>query len=153
MAGTITSTAFAIRADGFARDAELRERDATSARDASHRNADEANQARAAAQAETYSAVLSEVRALRAGHQPGWREKALGDLARLGVAVGAAFGLDTMRTLFLGLCVAITALPVSVRTLMDMNLLRTDVGQRISQQPHGHGPLDRHLGERVGVLH
>src|SRR5262249_44831964 len=36
-------------------------------------------------QAETYHAVLSEVRALRAGHQPGWREKALGDLARLAV--------------------------------------------------------------------
>lgn len=49
----------------------------------------------------------------------------------LGVAVGAVFGLDTMRTLFLGLCIAITALPVSVRTLMDLGLLRTDVGQRI----------------------
>ena len=29
---------------------------------------------RAAAQAETYRAVLSEAKALRAGHQPGWRE-------------------------------------------------------------------------------
>ena len=37
----------------------------------------------AAAQAETYRAVLSEVKALRAGHQLGWREEALEDLSRL----------------------------------------------------------------------
>lgn len=49
----------------------------------------------------------------------------------LGVIVGTAFGLDLMRTLFLGLCISITALPVSVRTLLDLGLLRTDVGQRI----------------------
>jgi eukaryotic-like serine/threonine-protein kinase len=40
---------------------------------------------RAAAQAETYRAVLSEARALRAAHQPGWRDEALADLARLAV--------------------------------------------------------------------
>ncbi|QEH34977.1 Serine/threonine-protein kinase pkn5 [Aquisphaera giovannonii] len=45
----------------------------------------EADQARAAAQAETYRAMLSEVKALRAGHQPGWRGDALGNLARLTV--------------------------------------------------------------------
>jgi serine/threonine protein kinase len=39
--------------------------------------------ARAAAQAETYRAMLSEVRALRAGHPLGWRADALGNLARL----------------------------------------------------------------------
>jgi WD40 repeat protein/tRNA A-37 threonylcarbamoyl transferase component Bud32 len=39
----------------------------------------------AAAQAETYRAILSEAKALRAGHQPGWRQEALGDLARLAV--------------------------------------------------------------------
>ena len=33
--------------------------------------------ARAAAQAETYHAVLSETKALRVGHPPGWREQAL----------------------------------------------------------------------------
>jgi Kef-type K+ transport system membrane component KefB len=49
----------------------------------------------------------------------------------LGLAVGWLFRLDTMRTVFLGLCIAITALPVSVRTLIDLNLLKTDVGQRI----------------------
>jgi WD40 repeat protein/tetratricopeptide (TPR) repeat protein len=45
----------------------------------------QAEQARAAAQAETYRAMLSEVQALRAGHQPGWREEALANLARLAV--------------------------------------------------------------------
>jgi serine/threonine protein kinase/WD40 repeat protein len=44
---------------------------------------EEADQARAAAQSETYRAMLSEVKALRAGHQPGWRDEALADLARL----------------------------------------------------------------------
>jgi WD40 repeat protein/predicted Ser/Thr protein kinase len=42
-----------------------------------------AEAAGAAAQAETYRAVLSEVKALRAGHQLGWREEALEDLSRL----------------------------------------------------------------------
>ena len=42
-----------------------------------------AEAAGAAAQAETYRAVLSEVKALRAGHQLGWREEALADLSRL----------------------------------------------------------------------
>ena len=40
-------------------------------------------ESRAAAEAETYRAVLGEARALRAGHQPGWRDEALRDLARL----------------------------------------------------------------------
>ena len=38
---------------------------------------------RVAAQAETYRAMLSEARALRAGHPLGWRDNALGNLARL----------------------------------------------------------------------
>ena len=38
-----------------------------------------AETARAAAQAETYRAMLSEVKALRAGHQPGWRDEALAE--------------------------------------------------------------------------
>ena len=45
----------------------------------------EADQARTAAQAETYRALLSEVKALRAGRQPGWRDEALANLARLAV--------------------------------------------------------------------
>ncbi|MDE2510976.1 MAG: cation:proton antiporter [Elusimicrobia bacterium] len=49
----------------------------------------------------------------------------------LGAGVGAAFGKDATRCLFLGLCVAITALPVSVRILMDLKRLESDVGRRI----------------------
>ena len=44
-----------------------------------------AEKARADAQAETYRAMLSEVRALRAGHQLGWSEESLANLARLAV--------------------------------------------------------------------
>ncbi|HEV2215516.1 MAG TPA: cation:proton antiporter [Terracidiphilus sp.] len=48
-----------------------------------------------------------------------------------GMLVGWLFGLDPTRTIFIGLCVAITALPVSVRILMDLDKLQTHVGQRI----------------------
>jgi serine/threonine protein kinase/WD40 repeat protein len=58
----------------------------------SQQEADEARAAeeksRAAALAGTYHAyhaVLSDARELRTGHRPGWRERALGDLARLAV--------------------------------------------------------------------
>jgi Kef-type K+ transport system membrane component KefB len=40
-----------------------------------------------------------------------------------GLLVGMAFGLDPMRTLFLGLCISITALPVAVRILEKFGLL------------------------------
>jgi serine/threonine protein kinase/WD40 repeat protein len=92
LAGSIVSAAFAVRADRFARDAELREKEATLARDhATRREGEavgartEADQARAAAEVEAYNAVLSEVRALRVGHPSGWRGQALRDLARLAV--------------------------------------------------------------------
>ena len=49
----------------------------------------------------------------------------------LGVLGGIALGLDGLRCAFLGLCVAITALPVSIRILMDLGRLNSDVGQRI----------------------
>lgn len=42
-----------------------------------------------------------------------------------GLAVGLAFGLDPMRTLFLGLCISITALPVAVRILEKFGLLES----------------------------
>src|SRR6185312_4890258 len=48
-----------------------------------------------------------------------------------GIVVGRAFGLDSTRTIFIGLCIAITALPVSVRILMDLGKLQTDIGQKI----------------------
>jgi WD40 repeat protein len=59
---------------------------------------DEAEKSRAAAEAETYHAVLSEVRALRAGHQPGWRDRALADLARLAVLPSPRRDLSELRT-------------------------------------------------------
>lgn len=48
-----------------------------------------------------------------------------------GIVLGVAFGMSQTRTIFLGLCVAITALPVSVRILMDLGKLQTEVGQKI----------------------
>ena len=48
-----------------------------------------------------------------------------------GMLLGYAFGMDFTRMAFLGLCIAITALPVSVRILMDLGRLHTDVGQKI----------------------
>lgn len=54
--------------------------------------------ARAAAQAETYRAMLSEVMALRAGHQLGWRDEALSNLARLAVMPTTRRDLAELRT-------------------------------------------------------
>jgi Kef-type K+ transport system membrane component KefB len=48
-----------------------------------------------------------------------------------GFFVGTAFGQDAMSTVFIGLCVAITALPVSIRILMDLGRLNSSVGQKI----------------------
>lgn len=48
-----------------------------------------------------------------------------------GFAVGQFFHLDILRTIFLSLCIAITALPVSVRILIDLGKLNTDIGRKI----------------------
>jgi Kef-type K+ transport system membrane component KefB len=48
-----------------------------------------------------------------------------------GFAVGYFFRQQLMTTVFIGLCVAITALPVSIRILMDLGKLNSKVGQRI----------------------
>ncbi|MFZ4401011.1 MAG: cation:proton antiporter [Bacteroidales bacterium] len=48
-----------------------------------------------------------------------------------GFAVGYFFGQDLMTTAFIGLCVAITALPVSIRILMDLGKLNSEVGRKI----------------------
>ena len=45
--------------------------------------------------------------------------------------LGLAFGFDHMRIIFFSLCIAITALPVSVRILMDLGKLQTDIGEKI----------------------
>lgn len=46
-----------------------------------------------------------------------------------GIVVGMAFQLDAMRTVFLGLCISITALPVAVRILQSFKVLNTDIGR------------------------
>ncbi|MFZ5551799.1 MAG: cation:proton antiporter [Bacteroidota bacterium] len=48
-----------------------------------------------------------------------------------GILIGQMFALDIMITTFLSLCISITALPVSVRILMDLKKLNTDIGQKI----------------------
>ncbi len=49
----------------------------------------------------------------------------------LGAVLGALYGLGATRMLFLGLCLAITALPVSVRILMDLGTLHSRTGRLI----------------------
>ncbi len=48
-----------------------------------------------------------------------------------GFSMGRWFQFDNTFSTFLGLCIAITALPVSIRMLMDMGKLQSDVGQSI----------------------
>jgi Kef-type K+ transport system membrane component KefB len=48
-----------------------------------------------------------------------------------GIAVGYFFNQDVMTSVFIGLCVAITALPVSIRILMDLGKINSEVGQKI----------------------
>ena len=48
-----------------------------------------------------------------------------------GILVGHLYHLDEMATIFIGLCIAITALPVSIRILMDFGKLNTSLGQKI----------------------
>lgn len=48
-----------------------------------------------------------------------------------GFAVGHFFGKEIMTTVFIGLCVAITALPVSIRILMDLGEINSYIGQKI----------------------
>ena len=48
-----------------------------------------------------------------------------------GFFLGKLFQLDLMATIFVGLCIAITALPVSIRILMDFGKLNTPLGQKI----------------------
>lgn len=46
-----------------------------------------------------------------------------------GILVGVAFSLDVSRTVFLGLCVSITALPVTVSILQSFKLLDSDIAR------------------------
>jgi Kef-type K+ transport system membrane component KefB len=46
-----------------------------------------------------------------------------------GLSIGIAYDLDLMRTIFLGLCVSITALPVTIRILQSFNLLHSVIAR------------------------
>lgn len=46
-----------------------------------------------------------------------------------GIGVGVVFGFDASTTVFLGLCVSITALPVAAKILESFNLLHTDIAR------------------------
>ncbi|MCX8087450.1 MAG: cation:proton antiporter [Rhodocyclaceae bacterium] len=46
-----------------------------------------------------------------------------------GMAVALAYELDAMRTVFLGLCISITALPVAAKILDTLGLLNTPIGR------------------------
>ena len=48
-----------------------------------------------------------------------------------GFLLGLGFHFNYTFSIFLGLCIAITALPVSIRILLDLGKLNTDIGQRI----------------------
>ncbi len=49
----------------------------------------------------------------------------------LGYSLAAALGMNFPQSLFLGTALAVTALPVSVRILMDLNLLHSKIGRVI----------------------
>lgn len=46
-----------------------------------------------------------------------------------GIIVGAAFKLDVMRMIFLGLCISITALPVAIKLLENFGVLHTRIAR------------------------
>jgi Kef-type K+ transport system membrane component KefB len=46
-----------------------------------------------------------------------------------GVVVAWAYALDPMRTVFMGLCIAITALPVAARMMSDMGMIDTPIAR------------------------
>lgn len=49
----------------------------------------------------------------------------------LGIMLGIWFKLEVFVSIFLALCISITALPISIRILMDIGKLNTEVGKRI----------------------
>lgn len=46
-----------------------------------------------------------------------------------GGLIGLIFGLDLMRTIFLGLCISITALPVAARIMESLNILESRIAR------------------------
>lgn len=51
--------------------------------------------------------------------------------AASGLLISLFFNLDKMIVIFISLCISITALPVSIRILMDLGKLNTPIGQKI----------------------
>lgn len=49
----------------------------------------------------------------------------------MGLVTGRFFFEDNMIIIFIALCIAVTALPVSVRILMDLGKLQSDIGRKI----------------------
>lgn len=68
---------------------------------------------------------------LRAMKGPGLVIAALGFVVPFGsgLLIAEMFGLDAMRAVFLGLCIAITALPVAVKILADLKILDTPIAR------------------------
>lgn len=102
---TIGSLLAAARFSGLAEDASESaaaergaRREADQARSVAEQARKAAETARATAEGETYHAMLSEVKALRAGHQLGWRDEALGNLARLATMPTPRRDLVELRT-------------------------------------------------------
>lgn len=46
-----------------------------------------------------------------------------------GIGVGIFFGMDVVRTVFLGLCISITALPVAVKILQSFDILKSEIAR------------------------
>jgi eukaryotic-like serine/threonine-protein kinase len=87
-----------IEADGARHESDRARIEADRARTTAVEAGKTAETARTAALAETYHAMLSEVKALRAGRQLGWRDEALANLARLAVMPTPRRDLPELRT-------------------------------------------------------
>jgi len=49
----------------------------------------------------------------------------------LGIFVSLSFGQDIIASIFIGLCISITALPVAIRILMDLGMLNSKIGKML----------------------
>ncbi|MEM2901028.1 MAG: cation:proton antiporter [Thermoplasmata archaeon] len=49
----------------------------------------------------------------------------------LGVFVSLSFGQNAIASIFIGLCISITALPVAIRILMDLGMLNSKIGKML----------------------
>ncbi len=94
---------------------------ATTARERADAERGKAESARLEALSETYRAGISEVRALRAGHPPGWREAALTNLAKLAVMPTARSDVFELRTELVA-C-------LGVPDIQEVLQVRSDAGQ------------------------